>query len=438
MLAIVLLLIALVFLMGITLGVLLGRGGTASNVPAMSESQEDEGSQVGEPPVLPTPPEGGPASTSEVAEVPGAQPAQTGTVAPTADATAAVESASMSETSTATVEAVAPEVTQTLPPPTPMPTSTRRPTSTPTVTPTARVTPTFTPTSTRAPTVTGIVPTATATRAWTPTPTLTPTITLTPTETLTPTVTLTPTETSTPPPPPPEDPIERVNYYRALAGVPLITADAVMNDGSQKHAVYMAAHRQLSSSEDSADPLYTPEGDRAAQRGNLWYGNGIGLWMPADAVDSWMNSPYHRLWVLYPQAERFGFGFTEDTTTLATAAVLEVFGAWNRNLPFDAPLKYPASGQAGVPARRFGVSLQFPVYTSTPTFTAVTWTDQDGRAVTYDQFDPSTDEYMRLYGNAIFLRPISALSPWTTYIVRIRGSYNGQPFDIAWSFTTGE
>jgi hypothetical protein len=44
---------------------------------------------------------------------------------------------------------------------------------------------------------------------------------------------------------------------------------------------------------------------------------------------------------------------------------------------------------------------------------------------------------MRDYGNTIFLLPDSKLAPWTTYTVRVIGSYGGQPFDIEWTFTTG-
>jgi len=238
-------------------------------------------------------------------------------------------------------------------------------------------------------------------------------------------------------PPPPGEALERVNFFRTVAGVSPVSEDAGMSDGSQKHAAYMAAHRRISNSEDPADPLYTDEGTRAAQRGNLWLGSGVGSWAPANPIDDWMQSPYHRLWILYPQAERMGFGIVEDASTRTTGAVLEVFGGWNASLTFPVPLLYPAPSQTGVPATRFGVSLQFPVYTSNPTFTDAAWGDQNGFAVPFRRINPETDAYMRDYGNTIFLLPDSKLAPWTTYTVRVQGTYDSQSFDLEWTFTTG-
>jgi uncharacterized protein YkwD len=303
--------------------------------------------------------------------------------------------------------------------------------------PTATPKPTATPRQSATPSNGGSNPTDT------PDPTTEPTDTPTATPTDTPTATATtagpaPDPTATPElPPPPSDALDRVNFFRTVAGVSPVTADAGMNDGAQKHAAYMAAHRRISNTEDPADPLYTDEGNRAAQRGNLWLGGGVGMWTQADPVDDWMQSPYHRLWVLYPQAERMGFGLAEDTSTRATGAVLEVFGGWNASLTFPVPLIYPAASQTGVPPTRFGVSLQFPVYTSNPTFTAATWGDQDGFAVPFTRIDPETDPYMRDYGNTIFLLPDSKLAPWTTYTVRVQGTYDSQSFDLEWTFTTG-
>jgi uncharacterized protein YkwD len=272
----------------------------------------------------------------------------------------------------------------------------------------------------------------------TPTPTLTPTNTPTdtptPTETLDPAVPPTETPESTEPP---EDPIERINYYRSRAGVPPVVDDPDMNYGALKHAEYMAANRGVYDFEDPSNDYYTPEGSQAARLSNLWYGAGVGFWTPAEPIDNWMKSPVHRLWLIYPKAERIGFAFVEDSANGATAAVGQVFGGWNSSLPFDEPLKYPASGQNDVPAERFGVSLQFPVYTANPTFTSVTWVSEDDAAVGFNQIDPSNTEYMRNYGNALFLMPVDALAAWTTFTVHVKGSYGGEPFDIEWSFTTG-
>ncbi len=252
----------------------------------------------------------------------------------------------------------------------------------------------------------------------------------------------TPVTPTTPPPPSlalPDDPLERVNAYRTLAGVSLIAEDAAFSDGAQKHALYMAANRILVYTEDPAKLYYTVEGYDAASQSNLWFGNGVGMWEPWAPIDAWMESPFHRLWILHPQAAWMGYGFAEDDSGRggATAAALRVFGGWDTDIPFTLPLKYPADNQEDVPPTRYGVSLQFPPFTSNPTFTSVSWVDEGGNPVAYESFDPESSPYMRDYGNAIFLYPDNNLAPGTTYTVHMQGSYNGETFDIEWSFTTG-
>lgn|SRR5574341_126082 len=266
-----------------------------------------------------------------------------------------------------------------------------------------------------------------------------------PTDEPTDTPTDTPTEVPTTPPPPslvlPEDPLERVNAYRTLAGVGLITENLDMSLGALKHAEYMVGNRRLTYFEDPSNPLYSPEGAAAATESNLWFGNGIGLWQPWEPIDEWMMSPFHRLWILYPQAAEMGYGFHEGESPIlnggGSAAALQVFGGWDSSIPFLSPLKYPADGQEDIPPLRYGVSLQFPVYTANPTFSLVTWEDEDGNAVAFRQFDPATHTYMRDYGNAIFLLPNSNLAASTTYTVHMVGVYNSKAFDLEWSFTTG-
>jgi uncharacterized protein YkwD len=224
-------------------------------------------------------------------------------------------------------------------------------------------------------------------------------------------------EPATPTPPPidlPDDPIERINYYRAWAGMQPIVADPTMNDGAQKHALYMASLHQIAYMEDpgyndpSTNPYYTPEGDRAARRGNLWLGGGTNMWVPTSPIEDWMRSPTHRLWILYPQAARMGFGFSQHAGN--SAAVLEVFGGWDTSLPFTKPVRYPANGQEGVPATRFGVSIQFPYANfegqfpyngPSPSLSTSMWVDQEGNTVPFEVIGPANNEYMKLYGNAI-------------------------------------
>ena len=63
---------------------------------------------------------------------------------------------------------------------------------------------------------------------------------------------------------PPENWLEAVNYYRAVAGLPSVTENVTYSDGTWKHARYMVKNDYIGHSEDPANPWYTPEGLQAA------------------------------------------------------------------------------------------------------------------------------------------------------------------------------
>jgi hypothetical protein len=93
--------------------------------------------------------------------------------------------------------------------------------------------------------------------------------------------------------------LERVNGYRLRAGVPPVHEDATLNGNCFEHARYMAENNHLTHNQNSSLPYASPAGQICAQKGNAWLGWGNG-WTPADAIDSWMRSVGHRLWLLYP------------------------------------------------------------------------------------------------------------------------------------------
>ena len=103
----------------------------------------------------------------------------------------------------------------------------------------------------------------------------------------------------------------RVNYFRAMAGVP---ADVKFldecNHKAQAAALMMSVNDQLSHTPDTNWTCYSDHGDEAAGSSNLFYGyNG---W---DAVEGYIKEPGsnnyavgHRRWVLYPQTQYMGTG----------------------------------------------------------------------------------------------------------------------------------
>jgi len=103
----------------------------------------------------------------------------------------------------------------------------------------------------------------------------------------------------------------RVNYYRAMAGMPAsITFDQTLNEKALAAAVMMSANNQLSHYPTTEWLCHTPEGAEAAGNSNL----ALGSAGPA-AVDNLMfdrgdnNAAVgHRRWILFPGIQTMGIG----------------------------------------------------------------------------------------------------------------------------------
>lgn len=138
----------------------------------------------------------------------------------------------------------------------------------------------------------------------------------------------------------------RVNYFRAMAGVPAgITFDATYNAKDQKAALMMSANNALSHSPPITWQHYSADGAEAAGKSNIF----LGTFGPA-AITGYIEdfgspntSAGHRRWILYPQTKTMGTGdipLTEDhesanalwviTPDFGTArpAVRDDFVAW--------------------------------------------------------------------------------------------------------------
>jgi uncharacterized protein YkwD len=105
--------------------------------------------------------------------------------------------------------------------------------------------------------------------------------------------------------------INRVNYFRAMAGVPgNVVLDDALSAPAQEAALMMSANQNLSHAPPMDWLCYTAAGAAAAGKSNLALGvNG------AAAVNTYMQDPgapnyaaAHRRWLLYPQTDEMGTG----------------------------------------------------------------------------------------------------------------------------------
>lgn len=246
---------------------------------------------------------------------------------------------------------------------------------------------------------------------------------------------------SRPPIPLPTPPADKndtqayINYFRALAGAPPISLDAALNNNCWLHARYMAENNVLTHQEDPGNPWYTPQGQVCAGNGNVWMGGAFyqPYWQPYHAIDGWMGSVGHRLWLLYPTTPVFGFGFYTAANNRA-AAGLDVLSRFNSAADTSYPnwpVRYPAAGQTDVPPAVYAVTIFWRYWGPAPTLTSASLRTADGAAVAH-----TATTNLEAGHKGVKITPSAALARNTAYVVSVSGTYNGAPFSYTWSFRT--
>ena len=122
----------------------------------------------------------------------------------------------------------------------------------------------------------------------------------------------------------------RINYFRAMAGLPAqVTFSGEYSRKAQQAALMMSRNGQLSHSPPSSWICYTAEGAEAAGKSNLYLGT-----YSWGAIDGYIEDPGsgntavgHRRWILYPQTQVMGTGDIPSTGGYWAANALWVFDA---------------------------------------------------------------------------------------------------------------
>jgi len=103
----------------------------------------------------------------------------------------------------------------------------------------------------------------------------------------------------------------RINYFRAMAGVPAqVTLADTYSAKAQQAALIMSVNNQLSHNPPTTWQCYTADGAEAAGNSDLFLG--VYGW---DAITGYIRDPGgnngpvgHRRWILYPQTQNMGTG----------------------------------------------------------------------------------------------------------------------------------
>ena len=254
--------------------------------------------------------------------------------------------------------------------------------------------------------------------------------------------------------------LDRVNFYRATAGLPPVEEDPNLSDAVSEHARYMVKHDEIKHTQNRRRALATPAGADAAASSVL-VGSGRAIESDVWAVDVLMQGPFHALGLLDPSLERVGFGIQRDGGgKIKTAAGLDVVRG--RNIVGTQPtfpIVWPANGSTVpigtsapespnplAPCFEYSAPAGLPVIvqlgpgTVTPRVTA-SWFLNGKRALRHCVFDENTyrngNQAEQRLGrsildmhDAIVLVPRDPLKSGHTYRVVIDA--NGQRID--WTF----
>lgn len=159
--------------------------------------------------------------------------------------------------------------------------------------------------------------------------------------------------------------LARINYFRALAGLPAATLDAGGAVDLQAAALMMSANAALSHAPPSSWACYTAAGAAGAASANL----ALGLYGVA-AIDAYMDdsgsnnaAAGHRRWLLYPPRATFATGDSPGSDGAPAANALGVFGALTTRPSLPEGVAWPPAGYVpyqNLPARSGRWSFSLP------------------------------------------------------------------------------
>ena len=112
--------------------------------------------------------------------------------------------------------------------------------------------------------------------------------------------------------------VDRLNYYRQQAGLPLAPNNAGLSTGCQAHADYLVRNAislptaQLGAhTEDPLSPGFSADGALAGENSIIFQGVAA-----QTAVDQWLQTLYHRLGLFDPNLKKVGCGAAGDFLVL--------------------------------------------------------------------------------------------------------------------------
>jgi len=254
-----------------------------------------------------------------------------------------------------------------------------------------------------------------------------------------------------------------VNTFRFRAGLPPIDQVSSVNDAASAHADYIVHNADLYEHDQLSihDQLAERDGFFAETFWDRFEAAGYGgqalrevvayQATPGAAIAHWMETAYHRLPLLHPDARHLGYAQAVDGDTRVN--VLDLGGGDNSTAYAPGCVTWPPDGATHVPTQWDGlespqppaphggfpsgpvISASFPPNTAFEVLQHYLHDEETGDSINHTMLTPLNDP--NLEGtSAIVIYADSPLKAGHTYEVRVRGVAAGYEFNHTWSFTT--
>ena len=137
--------------------------------------------------------------------------------------------------------------------------------------------------------------------------------------------------------------LARFNAWRGNAALPALTENATWSQGDYDHALYMVKNNLITHYETSGTPYYTSAGDTAARNSNIYVSSSTST-TDDQAIDWWMQAPFHALGMDDPRLTSTGFGsYRESKSGWDMGAALDVLRG-NSFSGGNYPVYFPGNG----------------------------------------------------------------------------------------------
>jgi uncharacterized protein YkwD len=245
--------------------------------------------------------------------------------------------------------------------------------------------------------------------------------------------------------------LERINQYRASAGVPPMAVHPALTEAAAGHVRYydanrgaeglagMGLHEQVPGASGFTGVSMDDRAEAAGYRAGTVTEN-VGFGRLDGAVEWYMATVNHRLPLIHPSALDVGMAQSTD----AGFGVIDV-GLRDDVLDVELPSVYPPNGATDVPTEWDGAEtpdpapgvprpLGYPITVAFARYQQVAWVATELRDAAGTSLDVSSPR--RDWMRAAAIIPHRPLAPEQTYTARIEAIVDGATVAKTWSFTT--